>query len=1186
MSPTITDVFDLPAKEDIGALRYVVRLTDEKDPKALADLVRDYVLTPTVRKELPVVMDRLRHAHERGEEEGRFVHGSFGSGKSHFMAYLGLLLENHDVGWAKPDPLIEELEKKHRDWIRGANVLVVRLHMLTMAHGGAGFDRAVYAAFNQALARHGKPAFEFLDVERVIAEARREAQSYGETFWKRLREAEVVDGPSAFDELATGGPEEREDLARAYLEWKGRDVESAGIDPNWADGLQRLAQHARAQGFGGVVFLIDELLLWLSEKNAPEFKQAINQLNVMVDHTDRRRDVPLFVFVARQRHIKEFFPDLVDEDQLYSHLDHHSKRFEVTELEDVELRHICKERVLKKKDPVALGTVLDGLAQRHEKILPDVLQKADVAYLRDVYPFHPALIEMLIDVSALMQRERTALRLLYELLVVHYPNLPLGDLLPVGSAFEAVFPESGVVAARRQEDLSAIHRLYYQRFQPAMQTMLKEGGDFDEARRRVLDQLVKTALLAEISPRLRGSAGLTVERLVRLNDADVEGHTERGKVSKAVQDLIALSQKVPSLQVVGSGGTSVVSVAVQRADISEYLGRARSKVGVHHVRLKTFFKLLASELKLSDRRWFQNGQRDGDYEVVWRGTTRRGSVGLVNIRELPNSGFRPDSGDSFRLLIDYPWDEPGFAVEHDRERTRTVRKRDGSMATLCWLPRHLTPHEMGLLTDLCAAEYLASQEGQAELLKNCAQGERDQLVDQALKRVDMLQGRIRDLLREVYKDDGEALSLLGEQTPTIPEPELHKNLARFAEGLLDRLHPTHPRFPSEPRPAELQVLADWLVTAAESPDATASFDDSNEKILRNLGGPLELVDLGQTRASLRRDTRYVRDVLDRATTESVIWDDIDRHLAEQHGLTVPVRNLFLVFLARAYSYRVLRSGTREVVDVVLDGRAKTGLTLARAPVLEPAKWSRLRELVPSLKLGDAAPLHRTLGEQDRYSEALKLAGANRRGLLSGLHKRIFGLAPEATRRLGELKEALRRLAPLEQAETDSCRRLNDLLELWPDEGSDPIRRVVADAQQMEDALSALDETSRGHLERAKQHPVLADAVQAHLSALTTLLEEPEQERKLTREAIQAWNGHAQELVGRLVEQPAVPQPPPPAPPVIEPPSPPPETHVWRRENVVLGDPAAVDGVVTEVRAELERLGTGVADIEVHVRKRD
>ena len=44
---------------------------------------------------------------------------------------------------------------------------------------------------------------------------------------------------------------------------------------------------------------------------------------------------------------------------------------------------------------------------------------------------------MLIDVSALMQRERSALRLLYELLVLHYPDLPLGEFLPVGSAFAA-----------------------------------------------------------------------------------------------------------------------------------------------------------------------------------------------------------------------------------------------------------------------------------------------------------------------------------------------------------------------------------------------------------------------------------------------------------------------------------------------------------------------------------------------------------------------------------------------------------------------------------------------------------------------------------------------------------------------------------------------------------------------------
>ncbi len=48
----------------------------------------------------------------------------------------------------------------------------------------------------------------------------------------------------------------------------------------------------------------------------------------------------------------------------------------------------------------------------------------DLDYLKDVYPFHPALIEMLVDVTSLMQRERSALRLLYELLGGSARRLP------------------------------------------------------------------------------------------------------------------------------------------------------------------------------------------------------------------------------------------------------------------------------------------------------------------------------------------------------------------------------------------------------------------------------------------------------------------------------------------------------------------------------------------------------------------------------------------------------------------------------------------------------------------------------------------------------------------------------------------------------------------------------------------
>src|SRR5215207_9074244 len=75
---------------------------------------------------------------------------------------------------------------------------------------------------------------------------------------------------------------------------------------------------------------------------------------------------PIFVFVARQRNLQEFFPDLVDESKIHEHLDHHAKRFEVTKLQDVELRHIVRGRVLRPKNASAVRAAVDSLSERHQ----------------------------------------------------------------------------------------------------------------------------------------------------------------------------------------------------------------------------------------------------------------------------------------------------------------------------------------------------------------------------------------------------------------------------------------------------------------------------------------------------------------------------------------------------------------------------------------------------------------------------------------------------------------------------------------------------------------------------------------------------------------------------------------------------------------------------------------------------
>src|SRR3954462_8383833 len=117
MTMTITDAFALPRPEDIRAMGFVVKLR-EADPGSdeVKQLVDDYVITPAVEKELPRILDDLKPVFDRGEEYGRFLHGSFGSGKSHFMTMLSLLLEGAQPAWKKGLPLLNVLRdaKAHK----------------------------------------------------------------------------------------------------------------------------------------------------------------------------------------------------------------------------------------------------------------------------------------------------------------------------------------------------------------------------------------------------------------------------------------------------------------------------------------------------------------------------------------------------------------------------------------------------------------------------------------------------------------------------------------------------------------------------------------------------------------------------------------------------------------------------------------------------------------------------------------------------------------------------------------------------------------------------------------------------------------------------------------------------------------------------------------------------------------
>lgn len=1156
---TIADVFDLPRPEDLRALGFVVKLRDG-DPEARR-LVDDYVVTPTVEKELPRILDDMRQVLDRGEEYGRFVHGSFGSGKSHFLSMLALLLEGSEPAWAR----FRGLLGPHEAWLRAANLLVVRLHMLSVRGRTTGLDRAVYEAFNQALARRGKGRFEFLDLEAIFQEVRREASEFGDIVWKRLEAVGIVGSREDFETVASGRPEARERFVRAWLEYKGRSASFAGLDPRWGLGLTRMAEHARREGFGGIVLLLDEFLLWLAEKSGQEFVREVNDLNVIVDHDTGQRALPMFVFVARQRDLREFFPDLVDEARIHEQIDHHAQRFEVTRLEDVELRHVVKGRVLKAKDQVALESAILQLGERHQKALPALLGREDLLYLRDVYPFHPVLIETLVDVTALMQRERTALRLLYELLVLHHRDLPLGEFLPVGSAFAAIFPPSGVEASKKVDTLQDIHRQYYQRLAPAMRKMVDEDpAAFPEERRRALDQFVKTVLLAEVSSRLK-QQGMTLERLVQLNSVDVEGETFRSKVRLAELDLLALAQRVPDLQIVGQGKSATVRYVLGRVSLGEFLGRARTKVDNPNQRLRTFWGALKGALGIDRLRGFEEGCVRGEWEVQWRRTSRKGAIQLGNIREMPYDDFDPPDG-TFKILIDYPWDEPPHTVEADRQRAANVRRTKGPRYSIAWLPRHLAPFEMNVLTELGAVRYLLSAPGQDELLDLLGPQDRAQLLEQARTRERTLEGQLAELLIDVYVRQGEFLGLVDvDRRP--PRETLSENLRHAACLLMDRRFPQHPDFEAEPRAQDLEALLEWMVLAGE-PNVSIPYDEALEKILRTIGKPLELVSLGQGKGTLRFDSRYLKDILSRVDQDSVGWGPIADHLRETYGLPARVIDLFLSFVSRR-DHRALDLESGEPVETRIGMPSGARIRLERGRVVAAPDWHRLRDLGSDL-LGASRPAAtRSLLTQDRYASILAAKGRERRDVLQSVHERLvrLGVDPGAARTT-EIATANARLAALVQSSTDSHRLLSEFLAAWPEEEPASLRILTGRIEAIRDALAELDEHARGHLRAAIAHPVLGGEASAHLEDLDQRLSASQADSPLTREWVATWNRAARDLVGRLVARPA-PLPPPAPDPVPLPPRP--ARSVLVRKRIRPGDASALDRFMNEVRSVLSRL---------------
>lgn len=120
----LRDLIDIP--DSVPASRFVVSLSQGVlDPQAT---LGEYVVTPQLVECFDKALALFQNSLANRASSGTYLHGNFGSGKSHFMAVLSLILLGEPK--ARGIPELADIIAKHNAWMGGKKFLLVPYHMI------------------------------------------------------------------------------------------------------------------------------------------------------------------------------------------------------------------------------------------------------------------------------------------------------------------------------------------------------------------------------------------------------------------------------------------------------------------------------------------------------------------------------------------------------------------------------------------------------------------------------------------------------------------------------------------------------------------------------------------------------------------------------------------------------------------------------------------------------------------------------------------------------------------------------------------------------------------------------------------------------------------------------------------------------------------------------------------------
>ncbi|SNQ47234.1 Bacteriophage resistance protein PglY [Frankia canadensis] len=1028
--PLLREVIDIPTRTSDGD--FVLKLTEGVADAAAT--MRDYVLTPRLVGNFDEALGLIAQAVTASQSKGIYLHGSFGSGKSHFMAVLHALLRGEPAARGIDD--LAAVLGKHDAELAGKKFLLVPFHLL----GAKSIEQRVLGGYADHLrALHpGAPVPAVHRAEALLDEARNIRARVGDaTFLAELNGAGAGAGSGAplgqhgDDDGADGGEDEWGDAS-----WTPAVLDGA-LDPSAPDadsrrrlvsdllttwfantyrdlredaegfisldaGLTEIARHARELGYDAVILFLDELILWLANNmgDMAFVSREVQKVTNFVEGGLGARPVPVVSFIARQRDLRELVGEQVAGDVRLSFLDVLTLadgRYDKIVLEDRNLPLIANRRLLRPRDAnaeAAIARAFETTAKVRAEVWDTMLGGseqlgADRDAFRLSYPFSPAFMDTLVHVSSALQRNRTALKLMRQLLVDHRDDLRLGQVVPLGDLWDVITrgadtPFTDVLKA----EFDAAQKLYSRKLRPYL--LDAEGLDEDilAAVRRARttsdaidaalatkvrrftadDRLVKTLLLSALAPSVPALRNLTPRRLSALNHGSISSPIpggEAGLVGKKVERWAGQFGEIKYLPV--KGGDPGVGLELVDVEVDSILNSAVAYDSVGN-RRALVRRLLVDELGVTVTDDVYGDRLD----LVWKGSKRSAEVifGSARGRDLRDDQLAPLDPQSWRLVVDYPFDDHDEGPAYARARVERLRGAGVQHRTVCWIPADLTGARLADLGMLVRLDHLLA--GGAHRFDSHAQhlsaDDRQRARGVLKSRHDALLTKTRTVLRSAYglisKDEQDVTADYTDHLRTL-WPGLNPALpggASFREAgqrlvgdLLADQFPGHPdldpdRTGVSVRPADLRTVLGYVTKAAEADGGSVEVAKTDRVAVRRIAPALGLGVMHEVRFELGRDwvdhftRRAAQTAADGGAEEELRVSDLLGWIDEPRprGLDPAVAHLVVAAFAEQtdrawYRHGGLLSPPPELQAITRD------MTLREQPLPAAADWAAAGE---------------------------------------------------------------------------------------------------------------------------------------------------------------------------------------------------------------------------------------------------